>query len=325
MNIALIGTGAYGEAMALMLHKNNNKLIMWTESPKLYEEYLREGKIPSLIPDITMPKSIKLTTSYEEACHNKDILFIMSTAAFVGNICQSIKPYITKKTIVCIASKGIENNSCEFLSNIAYEILKIKNIAIISGPSFAIDMAHNNPVGLSIASHSKKALKIIKSILESDTLKLRETSDLIGIQICGSIKNVIAISAGMLSGMGYPESTQSFLITEALNDIKNLIESLGGNPKTINSFAGVGDLLLTCTSTKSRNFSFGKYIGEGATKEEKEEYLKNTTVEGYYTLKSIYKLIKRKKIKMPIIDLIYKIVINNEKPEILVSFLINKK
>lgn len=325
MNIALIGTGAYGEAMALMLHKNKNNLIMWTESPKLYEEYTKSKRIPSLIPEIEMPQSIKLTTSYEEACQNIDIIFIMSTAAFVGSICNSIKPYISKKTIVCIASKGIENNSCEFLSNIATETLKIKNIAIISGPSFAIDMAHNNPVGLSIASHSKKAIRVIKNVLESDTLKLRETTDLIGIQICGSIKNVIAISAGMLSGMGYPESTQSFLITEALNDIKNLIASLGGNPKTINSFAGVGDLLLTCTSTKSRNYSFGKFIGQGATKEEKNDYLKNTTVEGYYTLKSIYKLIRKKKIKMPIIDLIYKIVINNEKPEILVSFLINKK
>ena len=186
-------------------------------------------------------------------------------------------------------------------------------------------MANNNPVGLSIASHSKKAIKEIKKILVNDTLKLRETNDLIGVQICGSVKNIIAVAAGMLSGMEYPESTQSFLITESLHDIKALISALGGNPKTILSFAGVGDLLLTCTSTKSRNYSFGQLVGKGATKEEIESHLKVNTVEGYHTLKSIYKLIKKKKIKMPIIDLIYKIVINHEDPQLLVKFLVNKK
>lgn len=325
MKIALIGTGVYGLAIATAINKKHKNITMWTESQERYDSYLKDGCIKGVIPGMETPKNIKLTISYEKAVKGADVIFITSTAAYVGSICHEIKPFITKKTIVCIASKGIENTTCSFLSDIAYEELKIKNIAIISGPSFAIDMAQNNPVGLSIASHSKKAIKGVKEALENDTLKLRDTTDLIGVQICGSIKNVIAVAAGMLSGMNYPESTQSFLITEALNDIKNLIAALGGNPKTINSFAGVGDLLLTCTSTKSRNYSFGYVIGAGATKEEINKHLKENTVEGYYTLKSIYKLIKNKKIKMPIIDLIYKIVMNGEDPKLLISFLVNKK
>lgn len=325
MKIALIGTGAYGLALALELNKKNKNIIMWTESEVRYQKYLKDGCIKDIIPNIEVPKNIKLTTSYEKAVKNADVIFITSVAAFVGSICQAIKPYITKKTVICIASKGIENKSCAFLSDIAHNELKSKNIAIISGPSFAIDMATNNPIGLSIASYSKKAIKTVKNVLENDTLKLRGSNDLIGIQICGSVKNIIAVAAGMLAGMKYPESTQSFLITEALNDIKNLIAALGGNPKTINSFAGVGDLLLTCTSTKSRNYSFGYVIGSGATKEEIDNYLKENTVEGYYTLKSIYKLIKNKKIKMPIIDLIYKIIMNGDNPQLLISFLVNKK
>lgn len=325
MKIALIGTGVYGFAIALSLAKKNKNIIMWTENPNLYKEYQKNGYISGLIPNKIAPKHIKLTMSYEEACKDADIIFITSTAAYVGSICTEINQYISKKTICCIASKGIENTSCAFLSDIALEKLKTKHIAIISGPSFAVDMAGGNPIGLSLATHSKKALKGVKKVLESETIKLRETNDLIGVQICGSIKNVIAVAAGMLSGMGYPESTQSFLITEALNDIKNLIAALGGNPKTINSFAGVGDLLLTCTSTKSRNFTFGKVIGEGISKEGKELHLKEHTVEGYYTLKSIYKLVRKKKIKMPIIDLIYKIVMNDENPQELVKFLVNKK
>lgn len=325
MKIGLIGTGAYGQALSLMLNKNNNNVVMWTSSEEKYNEYLDNGVIPSMIPDVVIPKVIKLTNSIEEVCKDKDIIFITTTATYVGKICQDIKPYIKRGTIVAIASKGIENNTCKFLSDIAKEVLKIKNIVIISGPSFAIDMANNKPVALSVASNSKKAIKLIKKAIVSDTLKLRDTSDLKGIQICGSIKNVIAVATGILAGMGYPESTISFLITESLHDIKELIKAVGGNPKTILSYAGVGDLVLTCTSPKSRNYKFGKLVGERVSKDEKEEFLKNNTVEGYYTLKSIYKLIKKERIKIPLIDIIYKIIIRNEDPENLVKFLINKK
>ena len=325
MKISLIGTGAYGIAMAMMLNKNNQDIIMWTESKEKLEKYEKDGCIKDIVPGIECPENIKLTSSYEEAVKDRDVIFIMSTAHFVGSICDGINPYLTKDQVVCIASKGIENNSCEFLSNIAKEKLKTKKICIISGGSFAVDMASNNPVALTVASRSKIARRTVKKALQSDTVKLRESSDLIGVQICGSIKNVIALAAGMLDGMGYPESTQCFLITESIHDIKWLIGCLGGRPKTILSYAGVGDLLLTCTSTKSRNFSFGRVVGSGATKEEKEEFLKNTTVEGYYTLQSIYKLVRRRKIKMPVVNLIYNIIMKDQDPHLLAEFLISKK
>ena len=325
MKVSLIGTGAYGIAMAMMLNKNNKDIIMWTESKEKMEKYEKDGCIKDIVPGIECPENIKLTDSYEEAVKGRDVIFIMSTAHFVGSICDGINPYLTKDQVVCIASKGIENNSCEFLSNIAKEKLDTKKICIISGGSFAIDMANNNPVALTVASHSKTARKIVKEALQSDTVKLRESTDLIGVQICGSIKNVIALAAGMLDGMGYPESTQCFLITESIHDIKWLIKSLGGRPRTILSYAGVGDLLLTCTSTKSRNFSFGKVVGAGASKKEKEEFLNNTTVEGYYTLQSIYKLVRKRKIKMPVVNLIYDIIMHDKDPHLLAEFLINKK
>ena len=325
MKIGLIGVGAYGIAMAMMANKKNKDIIMWTEDKAKYDQYVKDGCIKGILEGIECPENIKMTTSYEEVCKDRDIIFIMSTAHFVGSICKEIKNYITKDQVICIASKGIENNSCEFLSNIAYETLKTKNICIISGGSFAIDMASNNPVALTIASKSRNSRALVKKVLQNDTLKLRESNDVIGVQICGSIKNVIALAAGMLDGMGYPESTQCFLITESIHDIKALIGALGGKPSTILSYAGVGDLLLTCTSIKSRNYSFGKLIGQGISKEEKERHLREHTVEGYYTLKSIYKLVKRKRIKIPIIDLIYNIVINDKSPASLSEFLISKK
>ena len=157
--------------------------------------------------------------------------------------------------------------------------------------------------------------------MENTNIKLRETRDVIGIEICGSIKNVIAIASGILNGLGYPESTEAMFITESLHDIKNLIKALGGSKKTILSYAGFGDLLLTCTSYKSRNFTFGHIIGK---REDKEDYIKNNTIEGLYTLKSIYKLIKNKNVDMPIIDLIYDIVFKDKDPKYLSNFLLEK-
>lgn len=324
MNIGIIGSGSYSQAMIMMLYKNNNNIVVWTSNHDKYKEYMKDSCIRSIIDGVSISSDVILTNSIEEVCKNKDIIFIMTSATYVGRVCDDMSNYIDNKTIVCIASKGIENNSCKFLSDVAQSKLKTKHIAIISGPSFAVDMANGYPVGLSIASHSKKAIKNIKRVLVNDSVKLCDSNDLIGVQVCGSIKNVIAIAAGMLAGMNYPESTQSFLITESLNDIKGLIKALGGNPKTCLSFAGVGDLLLTCTSIKSRNFDFGVRIGKGMTNEEKEKFLESNTVEGYYTLHSIYKLIKTNKIKMPIINTIYNIIINNQDPKILVKLLMNK-
>lgn len=142
---------------------------------------------------------------------------------------------------------------------------------------------------------------------------------------CGAIKNVIAIAAGILKGLGYSESTQAFLINESLHDIKHIIYYLGGNPKTILSFAGIGDLMLTCTSTKSRNYSFGYIIGNTNDIKQIKNYLKNNTVEGYYTLDTVYKLLKSKNINIELITTIYNIVYNYESPNSLANLLITKK
>ena len=182
-----------------------------------------------------------------------------------------------------------------------------------------------NLVGLSIATKSNYARDLIISAMENDYVKLRPTKDIIGTEICGSIKNVIAIASGMIGGMGYPESTSTMFITESLHDIKELIKALGGDSKTILSFAGFGDLLLTCTSTKSRNYTLGKIIGEKRPREEIDKYIESTTIEGLYTLMAIKKLLKNKKIKMPIINFIYDIIIDKKEPDTLIKFLIEKE
>ena len=325
MNITIIGTGVYGIAMAIALSQNKeNKIIMWTESENSLKHIEDTRDNFKELNGAKIPESIKFTTSYEEALQNSSIVFIMTSAKFVLSVCNDMMPFINSSMHFVIGSKGIEQNSCLFIDEIFKNIINTKKLAVISGPTFAVDIASLEPIGLSIASKSKNTIELVKYIYKNTNAKLRETKDIIGIEICGSIKNVIAIASGILAGLGYKESTRSFLITESLHDIKELINALGGNKKTILSFAGVGDLLLTATSEKSRNYSYGMMLGENAF-DDAEKFLNNYTVEGYYTLKSIYDLIKRRKVSMPVIDVIYDIVINNDDPKNLVEFLMKKQ
>lgn len=326
MKVTILGGGAYGIALSLMFNKNNCDITIWEkfeESAKKLRETRENTKV---LPGVKIPNNIKIESNLEKCIKNSEIIVIAIPAAFVNDVAKELALYINKKKQhICIATKGIEQGTCLFIEDVIQKHIKTKKIAVISGPSFAVDITNNVPIGLTIASKCKKTSKLIHKGLENDTLKLRDTNDIIGTEICGSIKNVIAIASGMISGMGLPESTQAMFITESLHDIKELIKALGGDGKTILSFAGFGDLLLTCTSTKSRNFTLGYKIGSGESKEQLEEYINSTTIEGLYTLKSIHKLIRHKRVRIPIIDLIYDIVFKERNPQEIKKFLITKK
>jgi len=322
MKISVLGSGAYGTALATVLEENNNNVIMWTRFEEEKNKLL-ETRVCNKLPSITIPKTIKITNDLTEACENCDMILITVPASAVDEVSKNIKELVGTATI-CIASKGIEQNSCTFMYDVVRRYIDTDDIAIISGPSFAIDVANKVPVGLTLATTNEKAKKIVMDAFSNEHFKLRYTDDIIGTEICGSIKNVIAIASGILNGLNMPESTSALLITESLHDIKELIKEIGGDGNTVLSFAGFGDLLLTATSEKSRNYSFGKLIGAGTSKEEIDKYIKKTTIEGLYTLDSINKLIKEKNINVPIINLVYDILYKNEKPEKLLNFLIQK-
>lgn len=320
----MIGTGAYSIAIAMQLaKKENNEIVLWSENKELVKEANKYKTVKSIFKDLVLPNNIRITNSYEDALDKSKLIFLITSAKYIQNVCKEILPYY-KNTPICIASKGIDKNTLSPLSTLVRNTLKTKNISVISGPTFAIDLINNEPAALAIAGLNKKCINLVKEVLVNDTLKLRKSSDIIGIQLCGSIKNIVAIAAGILKGLGYQESTQAFLINESLHDMKNIIHALGGKRKTILSFSGIGDLLLTCSSIKSRNYSFGYVIGESRDPKKILEYLNNNTVEGYYTLNSIYNMLKKKGIDIPLITLIHNIVSNNEDPNELAKFLITK-
>ena len=325
MKIAVLGSGAYGLSLALMFYKNKCDITIWTKFEEEKNELEKNLEHKKVLPGIKLPADFKFTTNMREAIANSKLILIAVPAAFVDDVSQELSKYLKKDQHVCIGSKGIERDSCLFVTDVFKKYNKTSKLAVISGPSFAIDIANHVPIGLSVGTKNKQTLLLLKDNLQNKSLKLRATKDILGIEICGSIKNVIAIAAGMLEGLGMPESTQAMFITEALHDIKNLIKALGGSKKTILSFAGFGDILLTCTSKKSRNFTYGYMIGSKEKQTKIDEYVNNTTIEGLYTLKSIYKLLNNKKVNMPIINLIYDIIFNNKTPECLLTFLIEKE
>lgn len=324
MKITIIGTGAYSIGIALSLAKNtNNTIMLWSENKDYVKEFNETRKIKEIFTTVTFSSNISITNSYEEALKDTSLIFLITSAKYILPVCKNILPYYNN-TPICIASKGIEHTTLSPLSVLVKNTLHTKNICVISGPTFAIDLINNEPAALAIAGYNNKTIKIVQDNLSNETLKLRKSSDIIGIQLCGSVKNIVAIAAGILKGLGYSESTQAFLINESLHDMKNIIHALGGKKKTILSFAGIGDLLLTCSSTKSRNYSFGYVIGSTKDKYKIEEYLNNNTVEGYYTLNSIYKMLQKKGIEIPLITLINDIVCNGTDPSDLAEFLIKK-
>ena len=312
MNIGIIGTGAYGLALALQFNeKPKNTVRMWTKFEQEKEEIVTYRENKKVLPGVEIPKNIEISTNMEYVVKNSDIIVIAVPAAFVGDVSKEIKKFYNRNHQFVLASKGIERGSCLFVDEIFKKYVKTKNYCVISGPSFAVDIVTDCPIGLTIASERKKTIKVVRKALENDTIRLRESNDIIGVEICGSIKNVIAIAAGF--------------ITESLNDIKELISKLGGNRDTILTYAGFGDLLLTATSKKSRNYSYGRLIGKKSSQAKIDEYVSNTTIEGLYTIQSIYKLLKHKKVRIPIINLIYDIINNKKKVEALPRFLITKK
>lgn len=321
MKVTVLGTGAFGLALASIFYKNNCKVTLWSPCKEEIKKIKKDRKNKLRLPDYTIPKDFYLTNDLEESIFESDLIVIATPTGAIDEVSSELKKYIKKSQHICIASKGIEQDTCLFAVDVLKKYIKTDNISVVSGGSFAVDIVKEFPIGLSIATLCLEAKDLLLKAFRNNYVKVRFNDDIIGTEICGAIKNVIAIAAGMIEGLNLPESSKAMFITESINDIKKLISLLGGNKKTIMSYAGFGDLLLTCTSPKSRNFSFGIMIGKKLSKKKINEYVNSTTIEGLYTLKSIHKLLQNKNIKMPIINLIYDIIYNGKNPDEFITFL----
>lgn len=322
MKITILGAGAYALALASIFDNNKHKVSLWTFSIE-EEKQLKTDRISPKLKGYKIPTNITITTDMKEATKDARLIVIAVPAHAIDETAKELKQHITKKEHILIATKGIENETCYLMTEILEKHINTKKLGVISGPTFAVDIIKKHPIGLTLASLNSPTKKLICSLMENSYTKIKTTKDIIGVQICGAIKNVIAIACGILEGMNTSDSTKALFLTEALNDIKELIKDLSGNQNTILLYAGLGDILLTSTSTNSRNFTYGKLIGEEKL-EEANHYAKTNTIEGLYTLKSIKELLKREHIKIYIIDLINDIINNKKDKKELLEFLVYK-
>lgn len=304
MKVCILGAGSYGLALALAFYKNNNDVTVWTKVESEKEEIINYRENKKALPGVSIPEEIKIATNLND---NYELIVIAIPINYFRSVCEEIKNSINSDTVLCIASKGIEKDTNLFPHEVLNSIIETNNIAILSGPTFAIDLAKNSPSGLVCASTSVDIYKSIKNCLESNTLKITYTNDLIGTEICGSIKNVMAILSGLLEGIKATETTKALFLTEALNETSKFIKTMNGNKETSYTLAGLGDLILTCTSKKSRNYTLGTLIAT-ENKNSIDNYILNNTVEGYYTLIAINQIIKKKEISVPLVELLYKIL-----------------
>lgn len=321
MKVAIFGTGAYGFGIASTIYSNCHNVMMWTPFEQEKDE-IEKTRIVKSLPGYVVPEDIKITNSLAEVIAGSNLLIVAVPVTALDDLFSSISNMVTDTTHICITSKGISEKGNLYVHQILEKYIKTANFAIISGPSFAIDLVNKGTCGLTLASKSSETIEMIMNIFKGSNIKIVTTDDIMGTEICGSVKNVIAIAAGMLEGLNASESTRAMLLTDSINAIANIVIYFGGKKDTVLNYAGIGDLLLTCCSFKSRNYQFGILLGKNESQDKIDEYLKNNTVEGYSTLISMYQLLGLNNIDIPIISLLYKIVKCGVKPDTILSFLV---
>ena len=293
MNITILGYGVYGKALTgVFLEKESNNVSVWNKFEHEFDKkYL----------------NISFTTNMEIAVKGADLIVIAIPVAFLDETIISLKEVYEGQDIL-IASKGIDIDSRLFAYQIIEKHLGNIPVGVISGGTFASDMVNKKVMGITLGTKYDSIKNKVKNSFETNFLKVQYIDDIIGVSVCGSIKNVMAIGFGMLDGANFPPSSRFLFLTKAIYEIRDLIITLGGNKDTVMTYAGIDDIMMTCTSTESRNYSLGNLIGKNSTKEEIDDYKNKTTIEGLGTSRAIYRLAKDKNIKLPLSEVIYKIL-----------------
>ncbi|MBI5404303.1 MAG: NAD(P)H-dependent glycerol-3-phosphate dehydrogenase [Ignavibacteriae bacterium] len=316
MKIAVLGAGGWGTTLAILLHRNGHNVTLWEFNPEYaatLEEY-RENFY--YLPKIIIPKDIKISNDLEASIHDKNIILITTPTQFIRNNLKSLKSYKFKDEIFVSASKGIENESLLMVSDMIMDIFdhaKKDKIVSLSGPSHAEEVSRRVPTAVVSASNNHKTAEHVQKIFSNSYFRVYSSSDLIGTEIGGALKNVIAIAAGISDGAQFGDNTKAALMTRGINEIMKLGLKLKAKKETFFGLSGIGDLIVTCESRHSRNRFVGEQIGSGKKLSVILKEMK-MVAEGVATTKSAFELSKRHKIDMPIVEEVYAILFEDRSP-----------
>lgn len=321
MKITILGDGAWGTACAHLLATNGYRVTLWCYNKEVVNAINRTHQNTIYLPNCILPSTIIPTSNIQEALQEAAFIFEAIPIKFLRAIVQQCSPFITKEQPWIILSKGIENETFFLPAEIIIETLGFDiPYVVLSGPSFAKDLVHKQPTGVLLASLNVTLAQQIQKIVNNDYFTTEITKDTQGVQLCGALKNVIALLVGILDGAGYSDNTKALAVTKGLQEIAYFIENYGGSPTTITSLAGIGDTILTALSKQSRNVLVGKQLGQGKPLYDILSSMVHIP-ESINTLQSLYQL-QKKTFELHLVTALYKVIFEQQPTTLLITTLI---
>ena len=311
--VGILGAGSWGTALSMMLYNNGHDVTVWSIDKNEVEMLQKEREHKTKLPGVKLSEDMIFTNDLEEGMKDKDFLVLAVPSIFTRSTARSMKPYIKPGQIVVNVAKGIEEDTLMTLSEQIEEELPEADVAVLSGPSHAEEVGRGLPTTCVVGAKSKETAMLLQDAFKNDFFRVYISPDILGIEIGGALKNVIALAAGIADGLGYGDNTKAALITRGIAEITRLGVKMGGKAESFSGLTGIGDLIVTCASMHSRNRRAGILIGQGKTMQEAMDEVQ-MVVEGVYSAKAGLALAKKYNESMPIIEQINQVLFEDKSP-----------
>lgn len=299
--ISVLGAGSWGTALAVVLHKNGHEVTIWSISEPEIEMLKTKREHTDKLPGVKLSEEIMLTSDLAQAIHGRDMLVVAVPSPFIRSTAKSMAPFVTDGQLLVCVAKGIEEGTQMTLSEILKQEIPQAEVAVLCGPSHAEEVGIGLPTTLVAGAKKRVTAELVQSTFMNEVLRVYTSPDVLGMEIGSSLKNVIALAAGMADGLGYGDNTKAALITRGISEIRRLALEMGAKSETLSGLTGIGDLIVTCASKHSRNRKAGMLIGQGFTMDEAMKEVK-MIVEGVYSAKAAMELAQKYHVSMPIIE-----------------------
>lgn len=309
--VAVIGAGSWGTALSLVLHTNGNDVTVWSIVESEIEMLKKHHEHLDKLPGVKLPEALQYTTNLQEATEGKDYLILAVPSVYTRSTAKSMAPFVKEGQVIVCVAKGIEEHTLMTISDIVRQEIPAAQVAVMCGPSHAEEVGIGLPTTVVAGARKKSVAEGVQDIFMNNVFRVYTSPDVLGIELGGSLKNVIALAAGMADGLGYGDNTKAALITRGIAEINRLALKMGANVETLNGLAGIGDLIVTCESKHSRNRKAGMLIGQGYTMQQAMDEVK-MVVEGVYSAKAAIALAKEYEVDMPIIEAVNKVLFEDK-------------
>lgn len=310
--VGVVGAGSWGTALALVLEKNGHQVTLWSSREEKAKELRKLRENSDKLPGVKIPETIEITADMEKAVRGKELVVLGVPSLYIRSTAAKMAPFVHEGQIIVNVSKGIEESTLETMTEVIAEEIPCADVAVLSGPSHAEEVSRWIPTTVVAGAKSRKTAETIQNIFMNEVFRVYTSPDMLGIEIGGALKNVIALAAGITDGLGFGDNTKAALITRGIAEMSRLGVAMGGYQETFSGLAGMGDLIVTCASKHSRNRKAGYLIGKGYKMQEAMDEVK-MVVEGVYSAKAALKLAEKYYVRMPIIEQV-NAVLFGEKP-----------